>query len=507
MASITHQIALRFCCGAALVLFCLGSVSAYAQVRQPEQEEGESESRYSDEPIPLEDLPDRPKPLLELGEPFLGTGVLDQGIRLPTGAVWQPAFLAFGNVRTAAQGTSLSGNQLVEAAARFDLFGNLYLTQTERVLIGFRPLDEGGQFTRVTLASNFEDPLLDAALDDEGFQDELNFGVRTLFFEGDFAELFPKLDWDDSEGLDYGIALGRQPLSFQNGMLIAEDAIDALGLTRANLRFSDLVNVRVTGLFAWGDINRPAGVFGNLGDKNALLFGVFTETDTRVRTVEIDAVFVTSDERDRVFGTTGGSGIYLGLGSIRRIGHYSNTFRVVASIPAGEETFFNRQGVLIHEQLGWTPHHTYNWVYVNLYAGLGEFRSAARGPSNGGPLAASGLLYGSPGIGRYVNALGNRADNTIGGSVGYQMFFDHTRKQLILEAGGRFTYSKDDTAIFLGGIPVRDAAAAALRYQMAIGQRSVVTLGGFGSFSFDPDIPEDEEPLHFGARLELAVNL
>jgi len=53
------------------------------------QDHGEDEggSRFSDEPIPLADLPERPNPILELGEPFLGTGTLSQGFTMPGGAV------------------------------------------------------------------------------------------------------------------------------------------------------------------------------------------------------------------------------------------------------------------------------------------------------------------------------------------------------------------------------------------------------------------------------------
>ena len=259
----------------ALILVLAGGVNAaWAQHEEQEKhEEGDehSESRFSDEPIPLAEIPKRPRPILELGEPFLGTGTLAQGIKLPTGAVWQPALMAFGTIRSAVQGidAGVSNTQFAEAAARFDLFGNLYLTQTERVLIGFRPLDEGGRFTSYTLSS---DPELPEGVD--SFQDELNFGIRTLFFEGDLGEIFPNLDFDDSGGLDLGFSVGRQPLSFQDGMLLNEDAIDAVGLTRANMKLGGLVNVRVTGLVAWGDIDRP-GALGNMGDKSATLVGLF----------------------------------------------------------------------------------------------------------------------------------------------------------------------------------------------------------------------------------------
>ena len=48
------------------------------------------------------------------------------------------------SVRLATQciNSQVGDTQLVEGVARFELFSNLYLTQTERVVIGFRPLDQ-----------------------------------------------------------------------------------------------------------------------------------------------------------------------------------------------------------------------------------------------------------------------------------------------------------------------------------------------------------------------------
>ena len=72
---------------------------------QDDEGQGRSTSRFPDEPIPLklEGFPQRPKPILELGAPFLGTGTLDSGFEVPGGAVWQPAFLLYGTYRTALQ--------------------------------------------------------------------------------------------------------------------------------------------------------------------------------------------------------------------------------------------------------------------------------------------------------------------------------------------------------------------------------------------------------------------
>ena len=112
-------------CLTLMVLVVGGSNAAWAQHEGDEKhEEGDdhSDSRFSDEPIPLAEIPKRPRPILELGEPFLGTGTLAQGIKLPTGAVWQPALMAFGTIRSALQGAEngVANTQFTEAAARFD---------------------------------------------------------------------------------------------------------------------------------------------------------------------------------------------------------------------------------------------------------------------------------------------------------------------------------------------------------------------------------------------------
>lgn len=485
-----------------------------AQCQEGDQDDGhgkghgKGDSRYSDKCKPLQDLPDRPKPLLELGEPFLGTGTLRQGIRLPTGAVWQPALLAFGQLRTAVQSQSLSFGDdfgapdfsLSEAAVRLNLFGNLYLTSTERVVIGFRPLDQDGSFTRFTLNSNPEipdpdcDPLTETC-DAETFVEELNFGIRTLFFEGDLGELFPAFDWADRRGLDIGISVGRQPLSFQDGLLINEDAIDAVGLTRANLKFRGIVNFRITGMYAWGDIDRTIISGGNIGDGTANLFGIFTETDTRKTTVEADVVYVSADDIQ-------GDGLYAGISGIRRIGRFSNAWRVVGSFPVGDEGLRNSQGFVVTNQFSWTPHHTHNHVYINLFAGFDQFRSAARGPANGGPLGLIGVLYSAVGIGRFPGALNNTADDAVGGAFGYQFFFKENRQQLILEAGARHRYeAPEGVTDFLA-----TQVAGGGRYQIAVGRRGVLVFDLFGLYDmFDSDL--DLDRFFVGGRFEVQVQL
>ena len=439
----------------------------------------EEESRFSDQCIPLAVIPERPRPLLEIGQPFLGTGPIGKGFTLPTGAVWQPAFMAFGTVRSALQGGRLSeGTELVEAVARLDLFGNLYLTQTERVVVGFRPVDQDGSFTGVTFRSPDPESL------PEEFSSELNGDLETLFFEGDLGEIFPNFDKDDNSGWDVYFSVGRQPLAFQDGMLLNENSMDMVGLTRANVPMG--VSTRITGVAGWGGVSRR-GDGESFEDLDASLFGLFTEIDFRSTTLELDAVYVRS--------VTGGDGVYVALGDTRRFGSFNNTLRVMGSFPAGEETAYNRSGGLLHNQFSWTPHHNHNFWYVSSFVGFGEFRSAARGPEAGGPLGRTGVLFAAPGIGHIGAPLGNDTDDAVGGAVGYQMFFGHTRQQLIAEVGGRGRYRN---AIGMGR---EDMAGVGLRFQAAAGRRFVFVIDGVASRDFDT-----QENLILG-RLELVLKL
>lgn len=457
---------------------------------EPTEEYGSS--RLSDQCSPLAEIPNRPRPLIELGEPFLGTGTLGNGFKIPGGAVWQPSLLAFGTLRTALQGGTVPGSdeRLVEAATRLDLFGNLYLTQTERILVGLRPFDQNGNFTRFNISTpSFEG---DSEEPPEDFEDFLNGNVQTLFMEGDLAELIPALDPSDRRGLDIYFGVGRQPVGFQDGLLINEDAMDMVGLTRANMKIGGTVNTRVTFAYAWGEVTRP-GFSGTITDEESQLFGLFSEIDVRSTTMEIDAAYVTGSEMT-------GDGFFAGIGDIRRFGRFSNTLRVLASVPIGDETDYNSQGVLIHNQFSWTPHHNHNFWWINSFLGVDRFRSAARGPSAGGPVGVTGVLFAAPGIGRVGAPLASGADDSFGASIGHQMFFDHTRQQLILEIGGRVRTKTPDEGSFWHNV-----AGAGGRYQAAMGRRFVLVIDAFGTFNNDAD--DDDDRIQAAGRLELVLKL
>src|ERR1700679_1619766 len=182
--------------GAALLLGLVGFAGADARA-------DDEVSRYSDVPTPLspDTFPARPAPIVEIGQnPFLGNGYIAPGFTIPTGAVWQPVFIVYGDVRTALQTFDNGTTQTTEWANRMDLFGNLYLPPTERFLVGFRPFDTNNQAVNGVASGYRFKP------GDGNWVNALNGKLTTGFFEGDFGELFPNLDPKDTKSLDYGYA-------------------------------------------------------------------------------------------------------------------------------------------------------------------------------------------------------------------------------------------------------------------------------------------------------------
>lgn len=415
-------------------------------------------ARFPDEPIPLiEDFPVRPSPLIEIGPRFLDTGTLDPGIELPTGAVWQPQFMVFGTARSAVQTfhDGASDITFTEWASRLDLFGNLQLSGTERILIGMRPLDRGTRFS-----GYYFNP--DEADINEGWHGELNAQITTLFFEGDFGEVFPNLDPDDSGRTDIGFSIGRQPLFYQEGILI-NDTIDAVGITKNNIQAPGFSNLQLTFLYGWANINRD----DNNRKSDQHLFGLFTEADYEGSTFNLDLVYVYDAEDDPRVDQ---SSFHWGASAVQRIGEMNAAFRFFGSYTAEEDSAAASEGHLLFTELSWVPHGTKDNMYVNGFVGFDEFSSAARDEDTGGPLGRVGVLFAAVGVGRYGAPLGNRADDSYGAALGYQKFFGtFKRSQLVLEAGFRNGISEDEPF----------SAALGASYQQALGQRTVLRVDTF----------------------------
>lgn len=435
---------LALCCATTAILSVEGHLSA-ASAQQHEEKGRRHDLATESIPLQTDDFPKRPRLLLEIGEQFLSSGPLSRGIQLPTGAVWRPALWIFGTYRSSVQGFDNGVNEIGEWAHRLDIFANLRLTGTERVLIGFRPADQFGG-----VGYNFGSGV------DDGWQDDFNGRIETLFFEGNIGQLFPFLDDDDSGSFDIGFSVGRQDLFFQEGILLS-DNMDAVGFTRNNLRPSGTSNLRITGLFGWNGVHR-----NNVDDDSARLLALLTQVDLRSSTIEVDAVYTLADAAT-------GDAFYGGVGAVQRIGRFNTAFRVNASLPVSGNTMAVTRGAVFFSEISWSPHHTDNLFYVNNFWAIGAYSPAAI--RFGGPLGRTGILFESAGMGRFMAPLSSQADNVVGGAIGHQMFFAHGRRQLIVELGGR----KDTNGIG------EAEAALGLRLQQAVGRRLIIRLDGFGA--------------------------
>ena len=466
------------------------------------------ESRITDHyvPLQLEGFPRRPKPLLELGAPFLGTGRLSRGFTIPGGAVWTPSFVMFGTLRSGFGTVDDGTTQRSQWATRLDLFGNLSLTGTERLVVGLRPTHQQDELPSGPASPwgalrftgyNFASP------GTGDFSNQLNFdwnSLTHLFFEGDLGELFPGLDVDDRRGLDLGFSVGRQPIQFQEGLLV-NDFIDAVGVTRNNLRPGGAVNLRFTGLYGWSNINRQSRVMGanprpgfylprNAVDAGARLVGGFTEIDWRSTTTAFDVVYVRGGTPGTFFGAPLGDGLYAGVSIVGRPGSgaFNTSLRVVTSTPLGDAVEASPAGIaglptrgaLVFSEVSWTPHHGNDFFYANGFYANGAYQPAALDVLIPGPLARAGILFAGSGLGDVpgvgAGALSPAARDVAGGAFGHQIFLAGTRQQLLFEGAARYSTS-ECLSVRVDCAP--DGVAGGVRYQAAIGRRGVLVLDAF----------------------------
>lgn len=430
--------------------------------------------RLSDKPSPMikeEALGGRTAPIIELGDPFLSTGRLSEPLVLPTGAVWNPSLWVFGTMRTAlsARNDGASDGR-AQAAARLDLLANLQLSGTERVVLGLTPLHDDTDYTSYTFAPERE----------EGWNWPGGVGVSTLFVEGEVAELFPNLDPGDSLPLDLGFAVGRQFIDLQDGMLV-NDTIDSVGIVKNNLMLPGVTNLRLTGLFGWGQVHRN----DNRRDEDAHLWAASAAWDTFSTTYEADVAYVEAPED----GTSQGDSAHVGFGAIQRIGSWNTGLRALYSNSLETDGAGADDGLLLFAETSTSPTGTSSILYVNGFAALGDYTSAARTPGTGGPLGRVGLAFASPQLGEYGPALSNRSSDVVGGALGYQMFLGGLSRQLTVELSGRADTGGAET----GGV------AAAVQFQQKLTKRVLWQVDGFVAGY------EDDRDIGAGARSEIRV--
>ncbi len=422
-----------------------------------------------DEYVPFKsvgDIPFRPGLFVELGDPFLDSGQLFEGFEVPIiGAVWQPRLWSYFIYRTTLQSFDNGAPGRIrdsEWANRLDLYANLQLTGTEKILLGLRPLDNNrpGRFTRYSFESA-----------DDRFKNELNLDIETFFFEGDIGSLIPNLDRAGTLPIDFGFTVGRQPITFQEGILI-NDTVDALGFVRNNIPFPGTSNLRISAMWAWDRLDRNDSV--RAAEEN--MYALFSYVDTHISRFDLDLIYVDDNG--------GGDGFYVGASAIQRIkalGGMSTAFRINSSIALDNSIPGNviGNGTLITAEFSKTPHGSDDIAYFNPFISVGNYTQAGREPIVGGPLANMGILFASPSLSLYLSELNPFTTNgVVGAAVGYQAFWkDHTRN-LIMEIAGRHDY--DGSTGF-------DSLGLGFQYQHKVNQYVQLQLEGFYVFNESRD--------------------
>lgn len=450
------------------------AVNFYGGISKTAKDEWRLSNDRKDYPVaPVERL----QPLLELGDPFLGNGPIRPGLKTPMGQMLQPSFLLYGTLRSALQTSEINNVTTSDWANRIDLHGNLNLSGTERLVFSMRPLDsEDGN----TTGYNFQPK------SNDGWQKDFNARVYQLFFEGELGEIFPGLDPSDSHTYDLGFSVGRQRMQLQDGILM-NDIVDMVGFTRNSLVFNGVSNLRITGFYSWNHINRgnndlnPNGTVPN-NTHSADLFGLSSEADTSLdNTVALDVLYIRDPQYKNAW--------YLGAASTQRFGWLNSTFRVNASIPQHDSSETVGKGVLLLSQLSTTLPKIDDLLYFNLFLDIGRFTSVARSPDKGIPVANLGILFGPVGMGSYGVPLGQAIDNTIGATLGYQIFLDGIDRQLIIETGARINTKSNQDAGVIG---------IGARFQQTIGKRHVLRFDTFVS-------GQEQEGFGYGIRTEWMI--
>ena len=159
---------------------------------------------------------------------------------------------------------------------------------------------------------------------------------------------------------------------------------------------------------------------------------------------------------EHYYDANGGDALYIGASATQRIGFWNTSFRGNLSVAENDDNAAVSTGGLMFAEISTTPKGTDTVAYGNFFWAIDEFASAAR-------------------------------DATAGGPLGYPWLLDPSRRQLVVEAGGRKRASSEIDAAAIGG-----------RFQQAIGRRLILRVDAFASVQEDRDEG-------FGVRGELQV--
>lgn len=380
--------------------------------------------------------------------------LIQQGIRLYDRGAYTPRptwlgtknpigfhFMSYGDLRVAAAMNSFGNSDQSSLAARLNLDFDVAFTATERIHAFVRPLDKGGSFTRYQFEGG-----------EEGFVDEFDFDLDTLFFEGDLGAITQGIT-NRTSMLDLPFAFGRVPLLTQNGIWI-EDTFDGLAFSitaKNNPRF-DISNMDLT-VFAGFDQVTTAAVPGS----DAKMFGLAGFADAFRGYVEVGYGYVDAADRDFSYHNLTASF------TKRYFGRVSNSIRLIGNIGQSGPVK-TADGLLLLVENSFHRRDPLKLVpYLNLFAGFDSPQSLARGADSGGVLRNTGIAFESDGMTGYPT-LDASARESYGGSLGVGYLFN-LDQQIVLEGS---------TVQRMGSSPFGSEYSLGVRYQRPISNAWII---------------------------------
>lgn len=327
-----------------------------------------------------------------------------------------PHLMAFGDLRLAYVYSEDGTDEKAEIAARMNLDIDLKLTSTERVHAFVRPFDKNGKFTRFVFGQ-------DGVANE--FQDQFDFNLDALFFEGDFGSIFTGI-FDSYSKLDLPFAFGFMPILFHNGIWMNDAFIGAaFTIPAMNSAFFDISNMDVTFFTGNDEINSPISPLLN-GTK---IYGANAFIEAMRGYFEIGYAYTEDEDLnngDQSYHNTAFSF------SHRWKNYASLSYRLIGNF--GQEALSNGEknadgGILFIESSLVTDKPYTLIPYINVFFGVDKPKAVA---SQVGILNNVGILFENDGMTSFptLDALG---ENTWGGAFGIEYLFN-LDQQIIFEA-------------------------------------------------------------------------
>lgn len=361
------------------------------------------------------------------------------------GFQWEPRLVAHGSYE-------MFGLFLEQGGTRQDAVGHqlivdvdLRLTGTERAHVQFRPLgrrNTGGSFFR---------------LDDPTGYDDNSTGIPDRWWiEGEFYSLFGGLIDDQFTPLDYHITVGKVPYAVHNSLLI-NDEVTGVIVNKNTLLIPPLSNLNVQGFYFFDDVDTAT-------PRSTELVGMHASADWRNAFIEGTVAYVSHSD-DASFDSR-----YAALSATQFFGPVTLAGR--ALFKDGNEAGTGDGSLFVVESnlTRLAPHEFKCATGIEHAVFYGNFFKATSGwsPISGANFNRLRTTFAVDPLIRIGQGV-NPAD-TIGASVGVQLFRDHEDESITPELA--WEQPQGDSVWGLG-----------LRWQRKLGPQIFLDASGIISWS------------------------